>query len=91
MESEVFYQSTNEKITNPERGFYSQLTARSEGKPLELRRLQDLKERGMTLILRMYYLKKFRDKPLSASQLELIKQDFATLRKSGFKCIIRFA
>lgn len=87
----VQYQPSNAKLTNPERGFYAQITARSEKRPLSKQRIAELREQGITLILRMYYLKMFRDKPLSTLQLNLIKQDFATLRAAGSKCIVRFA
>lgn len=90
-EVHIEYQASEEVFANPERGFYVQKTARSHGKPLTDLSLQNLRERGISLVLRMYYLKAFRDQPLSNAQLELIKQDFATLRRHGFKCIIRFA
>jgi hypothetical protein len=87
---EVVYQPSSKKIVNPERGYYVQITAKSEGKALSRQRLEKLRSRGITLVLRMYYLKEFKDKPLSPEQLNLIKQDFATLRQAGCKCILRF-
>ncbi len=88
---EVFYQPSTARISNPERGFYVQITANADGQPLSGKVLKKLRGRGITLILRMYYLKEFRDKPLSQKQLDLINQDFTTLRQAGCKCILRFA
>lgn len=88
---EVSYQASTAIIPNPERGLYVQLTAKSEGRPLSEESLKKLRERGITLILRMYYLKEFRNKPLSQEQLDLIEEDFAALRLTGCKCILRFA
>lgn len=88
---QIEYLPSNEVFANPERGFYVQMTARSPERPLTDQSLQDLRNRNISLILRMYYLKSFRDQPLSNAQLELIKQDFVTLRRNGCKCILRFA
>ncbi|MEM8946305.1 MAG: DUF4832 domain-containing protein [Planctomycetota bacterium] len=90
-EVHIEYQSTNETFPNPERGFYVQKTARSHGRPLSSQSLQGLRGQSISLILRMYYLKSFRDRPLSNAQLELMRRDFATLRRHGCKCILRFA
>lgn len=90
-EVQIEYLPSNDVFVNPERGFYVQKTAKSTEKLLTDRSLQDLRSRNISLILRMYYLKSFRDQPLPKEQLELIKQDFATLRRNGCKCILRFA
>ncbi len=88
---EVEYQLSDVMLTNPERGFYRQFTARPEGEPLTLRSLQLLREEGITLLLRLYYLHEFRTGDLSDVQLKLIESDFRTIRQGGCKCILRFA
>ena len=67
--AEVVYHSSDNPLTNPERGLYRQFTATAEGKPLSVPRLQQLRQQGMTLLLRMYYLEKFRTSDLSGLQL----------------------
>ena len=88
---EVHYTMSDEVLVNPERGFYQQFTAHSEDDSLSLNDLRQLRERGLTLLLRLYYLEKFRDADLSVKQLEMIASDFLTIRKAGCKCILRFA
>lgn len=88
---EVVYELSDAILTNPERGFYLQFTAPAEGKVLSPQRLRRLRERGMTLLLRMYYLDKFRSRDLSDQQLQLIEADCRTIRQAGCKCIVRFA
>ncbi len=89
--SNVTYQPSTAVLANPDRGFYVQLTAHSEGEPLSLEKLRELREDHITLVLRFYYLTKFRDKELSNIQLDLISEDLATIRRAGCKCILRFA
>lgn len=79
-------------FANPERGLYHQFTSQAEQDPLTLEAVQaTLGEDGLTLILRMYYLKNFRDRPLSDKQLDMIRNDFGVIRQAGAKCILRFA
>ncbi|MDZ4656066.1 MAG: DUF4832 domain-containing protein [Bythopirellula sp.] len=89
--AEVLYQLSDAILTNPERGLYQQLTAHAEGKALDAKRLRRLREQGLTLLLRMYYLDKFRAADLSDTQLQLIEEDFRAIRQAGCKCILRFA
>ncbi len=78
-------------IANPERGIYVQLTSQDEQGPLDLDTVRALRNDHMTLILRMYYLKTFRDRPISDTKLKHIREDFNVIREAGTKCIIRFA
>lgn len=78
-------------IPNPERGLYHQFTSQAEADPLTHDMFQPLHEQNMTLILRMYYLKTFRDRALSDKQLDMIENDFAVMRDAGVKCVLRFA
>ncbi len=86
------YAASDEIFANPERGFYSHRSVQAEGAPLSRVDLENLRdEDDVTLILRIYYLKKFRDAPLSEEQLELFPKDMAALRDAGSKAILRFA
>lgn len=53
--------------------------------------MQSLVNENVTIILRLYYLEKFKNSDLSTAQLDLIKTDFQNLRAAGVKCILRFA
>lgn len=78
-------------IANPERGLYLQFTSQAEADPLTHEMLAPLHEQNLTLMLRMYYLKTFRDRPLSDNQLKMVANDFAVMRDAGVKCVLRFA
>ncbi len=86
------YQPTDEIFVNPERGFYKHREVQAEGSPLTVNDLRSIRDdEGITLILRLYYLKSFRDEPLSERQLDLMQQDFARMREAGVKAVLRFA
>lgn len=85
------YVGTDEIFRNPERGFHSLQTSQAESGALTTTRLQQLKDNGLSLILRLYYLKKFKESPMSDAQLELIQKDMDLLRDMGMKAILRFA
>jgi len=79
-------------FANPERGLYHQFTSQAEQDPLTLEAVEPtLDQDNLTLMLRMYYLKTFRDRPLSDKQLDMIRDDFGVIRRAGVKCILRFA
>lgn len=88
---QVSYQPTDEIFSNPERGFYTQVTTYDIQSPLTLNTLNSIKSQGKSLILRMYYLKSFRNAPLNQGILTMIGNDFNFLRQAGMKGIVRFA
>ncbi len=85
------YAASDEILFNPERGFYAHQSAQTEYSALSRSQLQQLKQNDVSLILRIYYLKKFRATPLSEAQLTLIQRDMDLLREVGMKAILRFA
>ncbi|MGB9592381.1 MAG: DUF4874 domain-containing protein, partial [Candidatus Kryptoniota bacterium] len=87
----VNYELSDKVFSNPERGFYTQLTSQAEESPLSMPVLEAIKAKGETLILRMYYLKPFRNRPISQKELDLVQNDFNTIRRAGMKAIVRFA
>ncbi len=91
-ENQITYVSSTSVITNPERGFYHQVTVFSEAEEgVSLSYLQNMKGQNISLILGMYYLEKFKNSPLSQKELDLLRSDFSKLREAGVKCILRFA
>ena len=87
----VTYTVSNEVFTNPERGFMHTWQVNSEGAEMTAASLNNLKKENVSLILRLYYLEKFKTSALSQTQLDLIKTDFTRLREAGLKCVLRFA
>ncbi|PWB27620.1 DUF4832 domain-containing protein [Flavobacterium sp. HTF] len=90
-QGKVTYAVSNEVFTNPERGFMHSWQVNSEGAAITAASLNNLKKENVSLILRLYYLEKFKTTALSQAQLDLIKTDFTRLRESGLKCVLRFA
>ena len=90
-EGKVTYAVSNEVFTNPERGFMHTWQVNSEGAAITAASLANLKKENVSLILRLYYLEKFKTTPLSQAQLDLLKTDFTRLREAGLKCVLRFA
>lgn len=78
-------------ITNPERGLYQHFQTQGTQSPLSLSSVQNMRNNGMTLMLRLYYLDSFTNQPLSQSELNMISNDFAVMRQAGVKSVLRFA
>lgn len=87
----VTYTVSNDVFANPERGFMHTWQVNSEGAAMTAASLNNLKKENVSLILRLYYLEKFKTTALSQAELDLIKTDFTRLRESGLKCVLRFA
>ncbi len=87
----TFAPDDQQNFANPERGLYTQFTSQAESDPLALQDLRALRDDNISLLLRMYYLKTFRDQSLSEAQLDLIRNDFTIIRQAGAKCVLRFA
>ncbi|MEP6931868.1 MAG: DUF4874 domain-containing protein, partial [Flavobacterium sp.] len=87
----VTYALSNDVFSNPERGFMHTWQVNSEGTAMTSASLNNLKKENVSLVLRLYYLEKFKTTSLSQAQLDLIKTDFTRLRESGLKCVLRFA
>jgi Domain of unknown function (DUF4832)/Domain of unknown function (DUF4874) len=89
--SQLFADDDLREIANPERGLYFHVGSQSEQNPIQPWMTQYMQNNNMTLMLRLYYLKSFRDQPLSQTQLDLISNDFAAMRQAGIKTVLRFA
>lgn len=90
-ENAIVYTPSEEVFTNPERGFIHTWSVFSEGEPVDSASLENLKTENVSLVLRLYYLDKFRETELSEAQLNLIRTDFQRFREVGIKCVLRFA
>lgn len=88
---DIKYVLSNEIFPNPERGFMHIYTVASEGTGLSSVRLKSLVNENVTLIHRTYYLEKFKDKPMSSIELDLIRNDMQKMRDAGIKCVLTFA
>jgi len=88
---EIQYELSNDIFPNPERGFIHNLEIHSEGTPLNPSMLTALKNENVSMVLRLYYLENFKDKPINDAELSLIKSDMQKLRDAGVKCVLRFA
>ncbi|MDR1864694.1 MAG: DUF4832 domain-containing protein [Bacteroidales bacterium] len=89
----VTYLASDEKFPNPERGFYRYTESRAGANSalLDGNTLKSYRQQGITLIYRIYYLKDFKDKPISGQALERMNTDMDILRAAGLKCVLRFA
>ena len=97
----VTYQTTIEDFPNPERGFYRATgTHVSNFGPLNPTDTENYRDAQIpfeanhsvrsTLVFRYFVLDDFKDRPISASILQLIDNDFDVIRNAGMKIIPRF-
>lgn len=89
----ITYRPSDEIFANPERGFYkySLIELASGRGALSQSQISGYRNSGISLVMRYFYLKDFKDKPLTQAVLDEIEQDFATARNAGIKLIPRFA
>ena len=90
--SAITYTASDENFPNPERGLYHYTELRSPNTGLTVDELRQFREQeSITLIYRIFYLEEFRSQPISEEYLATMRQDFATMREAGVKCVLRFA
>ncbi|MFA5971415.1 MAG: DUF4832 domain-containing protein [Lentimicrobiaceae bacterium] len=87
----IQYEVSTEIFTNPERGFIHMVDVKSEGEGLNPLWLANLRSDNVSMIMRQFYLDKFKDQPISEQELQLIRADLQSIRDAGIKCILRFA
>ncbi|MGV8711817.1 MAG: DUF4832 domain-containing protein [Nitrosomonas sp.] len=80
-------------IANPERGFFaSAKTKASHYIPLDPGTLQCyIKNEGISLVHRYFYLDNFANSDISQQYLDLMQADFNLIRQAGLKVIPRFS
>ena len=82
------------KFPNPERGFYKHTSSelgRGTGALNETVLKSFITRNNITLLIRIFYLRDFKDAPISAKALSDFDNDMDIIRRSGMKCILRFA
>lgn len=89
--STIQYEPSLDIFPNPERGFIHAAVVYSEGDNLNPLWLANLRSDNVSMIMRFYYLEKFKDQPISDIELQLIRTDMTALRDAGIKCVLRFA
>jgi hypothetical protein len=94
----VTYTTSDEVISNQERGFYhhaeTHYYADNSGYvPLDVTKLRNFRtQEHITQILRLFYLEKFsKQDVIDKHYLDLMQADFNTARAAGVKMIVRFA
>lgn len=89
----VVYTPTDDKFPNPERGFYkyTRIDLTTGSGALSNTQLLGYRQNNITLVNRMFYLKKFKNSPLTQEALDEVEKDFETARNGGVKVIVRFA
>ncbi len=83
------YQPDGSTFLNPERGFHEWvILANSSLGAMSAESLYNVRAKGMTLVLGVLQMPEFRDKPLSDTFLNELRQSFAYARKAGVKVIV---
>jgi hypothetical protein len=89
----ITYQASDDQFPSPERGFF-RMTSCNLGTgftPLSESTLRGYRASNYSLIFRYFYMKDFRNNPLTDQALSQFDTDMATIRSAGMKCIVRFA
>lgn len=88
----VTYTESSEILINPERGFYHHVEFNTRNSnTLSLSTVAAQRKLNRSLILTIYYMYDFRDKPITEEFLERIVTNMNVLREGGSKCVLRFA
>jgi hypothetical protein len=85
-QSTINYDSTDEIIFNPERGFSAY-----RSNPITLTFINSLKAINVSVIQRIYTIPQYHDLPLPQSFLDIVQADLNTARESGVKLVMRFS
>ncbi len=91
----VTYTEDTKAFPNPERGFYSDIEHRftdsSIPNPTNKAVVTVNRMQNRTLLLMLYYMNYYQDKPLSDELLQLVRTNLDVCREGGAKAILRFA
>lgn len=88
---EVYIESEKD-FPNPERGLMSCVNFHSASdSPLVSNTIETYRKLNRTIMYTGYYLTDFMESDISEEYMELMRQNFSILRKSGAKCVLRFA
>lgn len=84
------YVASSDVLRAPERGFFVQPDSR-EPITAGLMGYYRATFPEATLILRVFLLEEYRDRPLDAARLAQIDADLTAIRAAGYKAIVRFS
>jgi Domain of unknown function (DUF4832)/Domain of unknown function (DUF4874) len=87
----ITYDVSTDVYPNTERGFIKTYPVYAEGASLDLVQLKLLRGQNISMILRNFYLDKFKTQAISSTELALIQSDLDKAREAGLKVILRFA
>ncbi|HTD94252.1 MAG TPA: DUF4832 domain-containing protein [Chitinophagaceae bacterium] len=87
----ISYEVSTAVYPNTERGFIKTYPVYAEGASLDLPQLKLLRGQNISMILRNFYLDKFKTQAISSPELALIQADLDKAREAGLKVILRFA
>jgi len=88
----VKYTASEEVFSNPERGFYKQLSINpAHAALLDTATLRSVKRNGNSLILFYCDLKDYTNKALSKKMLLNFERNMQLIQQAGLKCILRFS
>lgn len=88
----VKYTASEEVFSNPERGFYKQLSINpAQSALLDTAILRSVKCNGNSLILFYCDLKDYTNEALSAKMLLNFERNMQLIQQAGLKCILRFS
>lgn len=88
----VKYSTHDKRVTNPERGLYSQKSFHSvDDGSLSTSTMKAARTAGRTLFLTLFYLTDYIESDIEQAYLDNMQTTFDNLRKGGCKAIVRFA
>ena len=92
-QTHIQYYPTNDLLVlNPERGFYRMYDIQSEGRAFTESQIKSMRQSDQqSILMRLYYLKSFKNSDLSTKELTLITNDLKACRAGGMKMIMRLA
>ncbi|MFL5812443.1 MAG: DUF4832 domain-containing protein, partial [Bdellovibrionia bacterium] len=88
--SQVNYSASSANIVNPERGFDWMTDCRAN--PISVSQMQNYRAtNGHSVIHCMWYLRDFKNSPITSTVLSQLSTQLDSVRAAGFKIILRFA
>lgn len=80
----ITYRESDSIFFNPERGFYS------HANPFTQENLNNLADRGISIVMSSYSMPHYRDKLLSQTLLDSVRNNLGMVREAGLKAFVQF-
>lgn len=88
----IAFAESDDVFPNPERGFYNPYSYhQASSSTISETQLTAARALGRTLVYIGYYLTDYMESDIDEAYLDMIDRNFEVLRKTGFKCVLRFA